>query len=369
MNGANLNSQTSESPLKLFGYFQNSFQHWTSFREQQLHNSFSLQQLNIFLQKDLTKHWTAFINLEFLNNFSSNRQWGAANLEEAWIKYRYSMKFNIKLGLQIPIFNNFNEIKNRTPLIPYIVRPLVYETSFSDFIPVDEFVPARAFIQTYGFFPFGLTKVDYAVYLGNSPNINNLSEGGQTGIDTTTTFLVGGRVGLRYRELKFGFSSSYEKDNKYMDYAEAIGKGRFEFEELPKWRLGGDLSYNYKKLFFEGEFISVDLEEGTPDMELALDFYYFTLGYNFTDYFLIYGSYWVMDSYIFISDNINRSSQDGDILTLNLGLSYDLNDRIRLKGQFARVKNSEEFFLMHENIVEIKKDNFSVYALAVSVFF
>jgi len=127
-------AQVKETPIKIFGYFQNSFQQWTAFEFRPKQNSFSLQQLNLFFQKDLGTNWTTFVNFEFLNNFSSGRQWGSANLEEAWVKYRADMRFNLKLGLLVPIFNNLHEIKNRTPLLPYIIRPLAYETSFSEFI-------------------------------------------------------------------------------------------------------------------------------------------------------------------------------------------------------------------------------------------
>jgi len=127
---SNTFAQEKETPIKIFGYFQNSFQHWTTFGERPRQNSFSLQQLNLFFQKDIGSDWTAFVNFEFLNNFSSGRQWGSTKLEEAWVKYRANMRFNLKLGLLIPIFNNLNEIKNRTPLLPYIIRPLAYETSF-----------------------------------------------------------------------------------------------------------------------------------------------------------------------------------------------------------------------------------------------
>ena len=170
---SNTIAQEEETPIKIFGYFQNSFQHWTTFEERPRQNSFSLQQLNVFFQKDLGPDWTAFVNFEFLNNFSSGRQWGSAKLEEVWIKYRANMKFNLKLGLLVPTFNNLNEIKNRTPLLPYIIRPLAYETSFGAFIPIEILTPVQGFAQVYGFLPTGEAKVDYAVYLGNSPNINN----------------------------------------------------------------------------------------------------------------------------------------------------------------------------------------------------
>jgi hypothetical protein len=103
-----------------------------------------------FCQK-ISAELDGFCQFEVLNTFSSSRQWGAFNVEEAWVKYNPNMRFNLKLGLQIPIFNNLNEIKNRTPLLPYIIRPLVYETSFGEIFPIEEFVPARAFVQAYGF--------------------------------------------------------------------------------------------------------------------------------------------------------------------------------------------------------------------------
>ena len=97
-------AQVGESPIRLFGYFQIPFSHQS--HENSSGNSFVMQQMNIFAQKDLTKDWTSLINLEFLNTYSSNKFWGAFNLEEAWVRYRVGRTLNIKIGLQIPIFNN-----------------------------------------------------------------------------------------------------------------------------------------------------------------------------------------------------------------------------------------------------------------------
>jgi len=60
-------AQREDAPLRVFGYFQNSLQHWTVFAHQPAQNSFGLQQLNLFLQKDLGRNWTAFVNFEVLN--------------------------------------------------------------------------------------------------------------------------------------------------------------------------------------------------------------------------------------------------------------------------------------------------------------
>ena len=76
-------AQRGEAPVRIFGYFQNYLQHWSGSEDRPESNSFGLQQLNLLLQKDLRPDWTAFINFEVINNFSSNRQWGAHNIEEA----------------------------------------------------------------------------------------------------------------------------------------------------------------------------------------------------------------------------------------------------------------------------------------------
>ena len=108
-------AQLGEAPIKVFGYFQNEFEYQkgTGDIEDLEENSFALQQLNLFFQKDLGQDWTALINFEIINSFSSLYQRGGFKLEEAWARYRASRQFNLKLGLQIPIFNNLNEIKNR----------------------------------------------------------------------------------------------------------------------------------------------------------------------------------------------------------------------------------------------------------------
>lgn len=362
-------AQREDQPVKIFGYFQNSLQHWTVFENHPAQNSFGLQQLNLFLQKDLSRNWTAFVNFEALNTFSSSRHWGAFNLEEAWVKYAPNMKFNLKLGLQIPIFNNLNEFKNRTPVLPYIIRPLVYETSFGEFLPLEEFVPARAFVQAYGFLPSSETKFEYAVYLGNSPNINNDPEERQTGVDTTTTFLVGGRLGIRYRELKLGLSTTYEKINEFISWADSLGRPPADLQELPVTRLGGDLSYNLANFSLESEFIKVMVREGIPELNLALDFYYATLGYHFNNELFGYGSYWVTDVHVTKLIPDDGRKEDEDIVVSTLGLSYDLNDRIRLKGQFARVRDHENIQLVSKNSIKKSQDKFNVWAIAVSVFF
>jgi len=370
--GATLSAfaQLKESPIRTFGYFQNSFQQWTASSEMSQFNSFALQQLNVILQKDLAKDWTAFVNFEVLNNFSSSKRWGSFNIEEAWVKYRSSRQFNLKMGLQIPIFNNLNEIKNRTPLLPYIVRPLVYETSFNEFVAIEEYLPTRAYIQAYGFIPSGKTKFDYAVYIGNSPNISsqydtqNTSDDRLTGLDTTTALLLGSRIGVRYGEFKAGISATHEKVNYFKPLAEFLNEPPSKFEELPRIRVGADLSYRLKNFSLEGEYISVFYDEGSEVIDVDKRFFYGTLGWNITEKLLVYASYWYTQEHDaeLIDEEFLKYINNVHVYTG--GASYNLSDRIVLKGQIA-----------HPDIDStVPKslypgESFEVYALAISIFF
>ncbi|MCG3121609.1 MAG: hypothetical protein ALAOOOJD_04805 [bacterium] len=321
-------AQTNERDLKTFGYFQVSVSHEKSLTGSTENKSFSLQQLNLFLQKQLTTNWTAFINFEFVNSYSSFRNWGAHSLEEVWVSYRASNQVKLKLGLQIPTFNNLNQIKNLTPLLPYIIRPLVYETSFNEILELGEFVPGRAFVQMYGYIPVGAAKCDYAVFLGDSQNINSNPARGQTGVDTTRFFLLGGRFGIRTDNLKLGASVTFDKLDLH-ETAEFYGYPVADFKAVPRLRLGGDLSANLGKFTWESEVIRVTYDDDYPQFNKDKQFYYGTAGYHWTERLFAYGSYWVAREKFF-------PLQDRDIYASTVGAVYNLNEMIFLKAQLAR---------------------------------
>lgn len=369
-------AQSSDSPLKIFGYFQNEFEYQkgTGNIDDYDQNTFVLQQLNLFFQKDFSEEWTSFVDFEVLNSFSSSKQWGAINLEEAWIRYRASRQFNLKLGLQIPVFNNFNEIKNRTPLIPYIIRPLVYETAFSENIQVDEYAPNNAYIQVYGFIPSHAWKFDYALYLGNTANISSLKElglAGRSGTDTTSSLLVGGRIGMRYQELKMGISATRDIVNYFRGWQDTIMNHQpdlkispFKFKEVRRVRLGADLSYNYEDFSFESEYIQVTYDYDVPNFKFDKHFYYATIGYYLSDPLFAYTSYCVTEEYYppYTIHN-NQKSEELEIIVPTFGLVYNLTDRIKAKFQYAYVG-------IHSGNQDIYQDSFFHYvASAISVFF
>ncbi|NKB71893.1 MAG: hypothetical protein GKR89_32860 [Candidatus Latescibacteria bacterium] len=332
--------------LRLFGYFQNTFQHQTDIPHQPEQNSFGLQQLNLFLQKNLAPRWTSFVNVEIVNSYSSARSWGALNLEEAWVNYRLSKHLQLKLGLHIPPFNHLNTIKNRTPLLPYANRPLIYESSFSEVIDIEAHLPARAFVQVSGFLPFGGAKMDYAAYLGNSPNINDRADEGITGADTTATLLVGGRLGLRMEELdlglrmeevKAGFSATYDQTNRFLGADEFFQLPPTNLKEMPRLRWGVDFKTRIGNAYIEAESARVEYDDGTVHLRIDQDFYYFTLGYFLRDEFQVFAGYWD-------TKETFAPFEIGDVDVPNAGFKFDLNERVSLKGHYAWVE-IEEFSL------------------------
>jgi len=352
-------AQVSESSFKLFGYFQTQFAHQD---ERGINaNSFSIQQMNLFVQKDLAKDWTTLVDFEFLNTYSSSQLWGSFNLEEAWVRYRGGKGFNLKIGLQIPIFNNLNEINNRTPLLPYIVRPLAYETSFGENIYVEAFTPQRTFIQAYGYIPINDFKIDYAVYLGNSPNISTRRDGMQSGVDTTNTFLLGGRTGVRIYELKAGFSGTYDLVNPSIDVDALLELEIPKLNRVKRTRLGVDISYSLHNLSFEGEFIKVHYDANSVNIDYDKIFYYGTLSYRITDNLLAYLSYWYTKENEVIKGT-GFPELHSQIKVPNIGAAYDLNDKIRLKVHYGAVET------IVENLPEYS-NSFNYYSAAVSVFF
>lgn len=351
-------AQTNGLDLKVFGYFQVSFEHQKAINTPRESNSFNVQQLNLFLQKELAQSWTIFVNFEFVNSYSTFRNWGAHNLEEAWVRYLASDQFKLKLGLQIPPFNHLNEIKNKTPLLPYIIRPLVYESSFNEIIALDEFVPARAFAQVYGFIPVRKLKFEYAVFVGDSPSINSDPQYGQTGVDTTKRFLVGGRFGIRTNNLKLGVSAT----NDHFDFgrtAVTLGYPVADFQQVRRLRLGGDFLLNLGKFVWESEAISVTYDDDYANFDGDKVFYYGTLGYQFTERLFAYGSYWVTQENAF-------PIADSDFKAPTVGVTYDLTELIVLKAQYGRAT----FTSSRQNSQPVAlKTEADYYFLAVSVVF
>lgn len=380
--------RSDESDLNVFGYFQ------TEFHQEDdsgvTSNTFLLQQLNLFFQKELGDDWNSFVNLEILNSFSSSRDWGSLELSEAWVSYHSSDQFKIKMGLHIPEFNNLNTIKNRSPLLPYIIRPFVYESSFSEFFNQDFLVPARAFLSIYGTIPSRNVKIDHAFYIGNSYNIRTgtqvrsieRSSAPQSGADTTEFLMLGGRLGARYKGFKLGVSGTYEKYNGSLDYAYYFNKSESNYIGMPLYRFGADFSY-YSRLFMvESEYLSSKVDrEFEVGLGVEANFYYVTLGIYVNDYLFLYGTvsklniddFGVLQTITPPADTsyIGYKSET-DVSLPFVGLSYNLNSRMTFKGQIMLVDiDVKNYFLNQGAGNAFFKDSRDInrFSVAVSAFF
>ena len=355
-------AQTEESPLRFFGYFQNSFVHEKTADGLNTRNSFSMQQLNLIAQKDISDELTAFINFQGVNNFSTEKRWGAFSIEEAWIRWRKGNHFNLKLGLQIPIFNNFNEIKNRTPLVPYVTKPLVYEDSYSEIIAISDFVPHNAFVQVYGFHGIGSLKIDYAAYLGNSPNVGTEKDHGISGLDTTDTFLFGTRLGLRLKNAKLGISFTSDQTAGLEYNPQQFLQDSSINKLVHRIRTGMDFSVEIGQFDLNAELISVFYDENVKNLDFSKSFFYSTLGYHISEKWYGYISGWYLrEKFLPIAD---LSFTVGSI-----GVSFILNDRITLKAQTSSIEFESDLFDAPSNIETESNSDFFNHGLAISVFF
>ncbi|MBI9071030.1 MAG: hypothetical protein JEY94_05500 [Melioribacteraceae bacterium] len=194
-----------------------------------------VQQLNLFFQKNISPSFSSFVNLQIVNNFNSKNMWGAFSLEEAWVNYQYNDAFNVKAGYLIPKFNYLNEIQNKTPLLPYLIRPLVYEASLTNIVNPTDYLPTKAFLQISGSVFSDELTFEYSAFVGPSEDnyiANDVGDGAITpGVDTTNFKTFGGRVGILYSDLRIGTSFTTDKDNqKDMAPGDDVNRTRLGFD-------------------------------------------------------------------------------------------------------------------------------------------
>ncbi len=344
------NSATAQinEDLYIYGYFQaiSRYSDLESNPRPEIDKSlsFSVQQMNLFVFKQIDEQFSGFVNLEIVNSLSTEEQWGGFALDEAWVKYDPGQQFRVKAGLLVPTFNNLNTIRDRTPLLPYVMRPLAYETIVSDFLSTDEMVPQQAAVEVYGRFDLGnQLKLDYAAYVGNNTAymIQEAIATLPSGSDSTLAKLVGGRVGVRKGGLKFGVSGSH-------DYADLSRIPIFNTDfmgvgTLPRSRLGVDLSFTFPNFYVESEFIHVfyGLSQEKKDIlaeivetnllfnkDLDKTFGYVTVGADIGDAFFAYGMFSM------VIDRSNIVTDDGFGM-YSIGGGYRPNDFLVFKVQFA----------------------------------
>jgi hypothetical protein len=358
--------QTNGNGLDIFGYCQATFDNsWETSQIMQMpshtvaRNTFILQQANLFFRRQFGSQFTSFVNLEFTQSYSSSRGWGSFRVEEAWMRYEVSRSFSVKAGLLIPVFNNLNEVKNRMPLMPYIVRPVVYESVAAGAANSDEFVPQSAFVQIQGEFHMEDVIFDYALYTGNGdPTMTTSTDRTLSyligGTDTTSAKMIGGRLGGRIGKIKGGVSFTYDRANLSM-----IG-----LSSVPRRRFGVDVSLQFSPISLDAELIAVkkQLDEsqmrqfafvGMMNPMLGTEpksfFAYTMLTYDINDQWYTFVGY----EY----DEFHKSSITKGYMA---GGGFRPIDQIVIKAQYLRLENN------NENLSSYQADRIEV---AVSMMF
>jgi hypothetical protein len=302
--------------------------------------TYAVQQLDIFLNNQIGDNLNVFVDLEFTMNYSSEKGWGNLNLQEAWLNYYASDYLNIKVGWLFPKFNNMNEIKNRLTMLPYIFRPIVYEQIFTYENFYEDFVPEHAFLQLSGFYPIGNLRLDYAAYTGNSESsyITNKESADSakyqllTGVDTQGIGfkLFGGRIGARKDDESFktGISVTYDHDNKRSPGEDLFGRRLPPMGDVPRIRLGYDISFNLWDLYFEGEMIHIFYDYPKSKMkrvEMGQEFYHAMGMYNITEDLFVYGSFEML------RDEYTLDKSD----FYSAGAGYRFNSSVTAKFQYV----------------------------------
>lgn len=325
--------------LDVFGYAQVSFAAIQGTSVVPSSSSFLLQQMDLMLGRQFDSRFSMFADIQFTNSYSSNWNWGVLNLEEGWVKYSAGLGLNVKAGLLIPSFNAMHQIKNRTPLIPYIFRPFVYETAMANIIDFEAFLPMRAYVEVYGRLPIGTLYGEYAVYAGNSDAGFIASEERPfmvSGMDTTKFKLVGARIGVSNSWLRAGASFTSDKENHTN-----MGIGF-----LRRYRFGGDISVRVEPLTMEGEVIVVRPQMGDQEraiMEMLSSsnpligkdfdrlFWYGTLLWDVTEEYFAYGTY------AYVQSNENAALSYG-LRELSFGGGWRPIEQIVVKAQIAMLR-------------------------------
>lgn len=215
-------SQVNDDDLYIFGFSQIIFNHRqldsniypntlfpAGYSISSKTSTFALHQVNLFFQKSINNKTTFFLNFEASGSYSSRLPSGEFEIPEGWISFKLNENLLLKTGLLLPKFNNLTEIKNRLPLFPYIIRPIVYETLFSNIFKPEDYKPQNAYVQLSGSNNVFKNYIfDYAFYIGNAENsflssIRSNELGAEEenttlyrGENLNTALLFGGRIGI-----------------------------------------------------------------------------------------------------------------------------------------------------------------------------
>jgi len=381
----------AQSSVDIYGYVQSSYSFFHNYytpyapvgESNYTYNNMGINQLNLFLAKDLGNDFSSFINFEFINNYSSDKGFGSFNISEAYIKWDYRDFLKVKFGMVIPQFNALFEIYNRTPLLPYVVRPKLYDATSGNLVDIFDILPQKALIQVYGSIPVESANLEYALFAGNPPNSllsspnNNLLPGYVAYGESANNYIsFGGRVGIKTSNLRIGVSASIDKDNRRNFIKDELN-GTANLGDLDRYRLGSDFYFKLGKFELSAEYLMTKTKvssaiQDSLNLWNAEDpyfvgksfdktFYYATLLYNISSKLYVY------TMYDYLNDDVDPFyfGLDG-YYGYHFGGGYYVNESILLKIQYF--KNFGRFDT-GEPVIPIRNYYENNVAVGVSIIF
>ncbi|MGE5315898.1 MAG: hypothetical protein ACM3Q4_14485 [Acidobacteriota bacterium] len=354
----------AQGPIDVFGYVQTSYTNFHNVWKQgppegEANYKFhymGVNQLNLMFGKDFGSNLSGLINLEFVNNYSSDKGFGSFKLQEAYVRWDYSDHLKVKFGMVIPQFNALYEIYNKAPLLPYIQRPKLYEANAGNTYDLFDMLPQKALIHINGSVPIGESVVEYAGYAGNPPNNFIVSPSnpvispsyaayGQSGVNYLS---YGARLGFSHEHVRAGISYSADKENQRSFVTSSDG-GTADLGDLPRYRIGADIQATAGGFTLSAEYMATHTTvpkaaQDSIDRWHAADpygvgagfqkkFYYVTLQYDITDELFVYTMY----DYLNDEHNPFYFGMDG-YYGYSIGGGYRVNDSVVLKFQAVNNK-------------------------------
>ncbi len=345
-------------------------------------NSFAVQQFDLMFTNEFEYNIKTFVDISFNWNYDSENDWGQLGIQEAWAQYSLGDELNFQFGQIIPRFNYNNELRNKLPLLPYIIRPVYYENILNHVFSVQDLMPARSFLQIHGMIPLmSNIRIDYSVFAGNSEDsyiIDNkdtksyLLSDYISGVDPNGTKqkLFGARIGTHTssENIRLGLSITHDYDNR-QDSLYNLWKS--PTGELERVRLGWDMNFSFYGFELDGEFIYVDYnikdehikfenKDQAPKLTLQREYYilsyYAALLYNINDKIFLYGRY----------NNIDNTIDHLSIRDLSFGAGYKILPNFVAKFQY--INHDQSYEIGNDEIFNFDYAS-DIYVFALSVLF
>ncbi|MFZ4619280.1 MAG: hypothetical protein ACOYNS_01875 [Bacteroidota bacterium] len=369
---------SAQDEVNVFGYFQTYYNSFSNKygppgpptgEQNYSYNTLGIGQLNLFLQRPIGENFTAFVNFEYINNFSSGRGYGDYNIQEAYVRWDYKDYLRFKFGMAIPQFNAMFQIYNRTPLLPFLNRPKLYEATGGNLVDIFDILPQKSLLHIDGFVPTNLVNLEYAVYLSGPTNgfvsspKNDLLPGYVPFGQTSVKYLgIGGRIGIVSGPVKAGISVTTDVENKrhylqdmakkylpYMDdsVAQLYLNDQTNLGDLNRMRYGADITISLNNLTIAAEFLQTktalsSVNQATLNQWHANDSYYIGNGFDKLFYYVSATYYFTDELYAFgLYDYLDDKADPfyfgvNGYYGMSGGAGYHVNDNMVVKVQCSR---------------------------------